>query len=141
MQAKRWNKTDLFILITAGVVAIIVIIWLAVRSGSGGYVPGGFAAVVTVNGETVLTLPLEQYQNETIIDLNELSDIPANLELKDGKIRFVNVSCPDHLCEKVGWIGTAEHQTAVCMPNRAAVTILKMDEIDTAKNPLTYPEP
>ena len=40
----------------------------------------------------------------------------------DHKIRFVNVTCPDHLCEGFGFISLPT-QTAVCMPNRVSVLI------------------
>lgn len=41
--------------------------------------------------------------------------LPVTLEVQDGKIRFVDSQCPDHLCEGFGWVET-EYDTAVCMP-------------------------
>lgn len=45
-----------------------------------------------------------------------------SFEVKEGAIRFVDVDCPDHICEDEGFV-SLEGQTAVCMPNRVALSI------------------
>ena len=81
--------------------------------------PGG-TAYVTARGERVLELPLERTPDQ-IIDLS-VYGVPASLEVKDHKIRFIHVTCPDHICEKTGWIWQ-DGQSAVCMPNRTSIVI------------------
>ena len=83
--------------------------------------PGG-TAYVTVSGEQVLELPLAQTTDQ-IIDLG-VYGIPAFLEVKEHKLRFVNVTCPDHICEKTGWVWQ-DGQSAVCMPNLVSVVIVE----------------
>lgn len=52
--------------------------------------------------------------------------INAEFEVKDGKIRVINASCPDKICEKTGFIGSAG-QTIICVPNRITVTVVGSD--------------
>ncbi len=47
---------------------------------------------------------------------------PVSFQVKDGAIRFVDVTCPNHTCEKTGFVHW-DGQTAVCMPNRVSVTV------------------
>lgn len=46
----------------------------------------------------------------------------AEFEIKDGKIRVVNATCPDKLCEKTGFIG-APGQSIICVPNKITVSV------------------
>ena len=77
--------------------------------------PSG-TAHITIRGEQVLEFSLDRAPDQ-IVNLWEYG-IPASLE-----IRFVNVTCPDHICEKTGWVWQ-DGQSAVCMPNRTAVVIV-----------------
>lgn len=60
------------------------------------------------------------------IDLAGSHGVPVSFEVKDGAIRFVDVDCPDHLCERTGFVST-DGETAVCMPNRVAVVVSTQD--------------
>lgn len=44
------------------------------------------------------------------------------LEIKDGKVRMTEASCPDHICVKTGEICCA-HQTIACLPNKVLIYI------------------
>lgn len=48
--------------------------------------------------------------------------IDAEFEVKDGRIRIVNATCPDKLCEKTGFIGSAG-QSIICVPNKITVSV------------------
>ncbi len=80
-------------------------------------------AVVSIDGNTVEVIRLADHVGSEayFVDLRQW-DVEGKLELKEGKIRFIEVSCPDHICEEQGFIGQ-ELQSAVCMPNRVAVSI------------------
>ena len=85
--------------------------------------PQGKRALVFLNGEQVYAFQLSEDTGPAIVSMAQLGyDVPVSFELKDQKIRFVNVDCPDKLCEGFGFIGR-ENETAVCMPNRVSVTI------------------
>lgn len=113
MQGKGLRRWELILIL----LALLVLAGFYLLNSRGG--PSGIAHV-NINGERVLELPLESTPNQTI-DLS-VYGVPASLEIEDGKIRFVNVTCPDHICEKTGWVWM-DGQSAVCMPNRTAVVV------------------
>lgn len=80
----------------------------------------GSYALVTVDGQAVMELNLAQTDDQQI-DLQEYG-VNVVLEVKDHQIHFLSSDCPDHLCINFGLIDH-EPQSAVCMPNRVAVTI------------------
>lgn len=57
------------------------------------------------------------------ITLREEYNVPVSFEVRSGAIRFVDVDCPDHICEQAGFLST-DGQTAVCMPNRVTVIVV-----------------
>ena len=81
----------------------------------------GATALVSIDGEQIMELKLEQEENRQI-DLSEYG-VEVVLEIKDHQIRFLSSDCPDHLCIGFGWIDH-EPQSAVCMPNRVAISIV-----------------
>ena len=113
----RVERKILFWLLAAAVAATLLLGLL--RMDRGGY---GIAQIYC-DGTLVASLDLADYQQSRIIPLSQLGvDLPVSFELKDHKIRFVNVTCPDHLCEGFGFVSLPT-QTAVCMPNRVSVLI------------------
>ena len=44
-----------------------------------------------------------------------------SLEVKDGKYHAINVECPNHDCEKVGWVNQGSSKQIVCVPNEIYV--------------------
>ena len=84
----------------------------------------GLYAEVTVQGEKVLEIPLGEKEGPATWSLQEEFGVPVTLERDGERIRFVDVDCPDHICEKTGWISMA-YQSAVCMPNRTVVTVYR----------------
>ena len=89
----------------------------------GGDAPSGQIAYLSVRGEQVMALDLSTASDQ-VISLREAHGVPAELEIRDGKIRFINVECPDHTCMRTGWVHL-DGQSAVCMPNRTAVVIAR----------------
>ena len=81
----------------------------------------GATALVSIDGEQIMELKLEQEEDRQI-DLSEYG-VQVALEIKDHQIRFLSSDCPDHLCIGFGWIDH-EPQSAVCMPNRVAISIV-----------------
>lgn len=45
------------------------------------------------------------------------------VEIKDGKVRVIDSTCPDKLCIKQGWISNVG-ETIVCLPNRITISII-----------------
>ena len=74
----------------------------------------------------------KSYKNSTNNTLENCENV--HFEIQNHQIRFVNVECPDHLCEKFGFL-SHPRETAVCMPNRVSVTIIGTDsKTDTIVN-------
>jgi len=78
-------------------------------------------AVVSISGENKMEINLAKTEDKTF-SLKQEYGVPVSLEVKDHKIRFVNVDCPDHICEATGFISRAG-ESAVCLPNKTAVVI------------------
>ena len=72
-------------------------------------------------GDNNTTLPLSLERDATYdVDTGYLT---VHIEVKDGAARFVDSPCPDHICERYGWL-REEDQTATCLPARAVLTIV-----------------
>jgi hypothetical protein len=82
----------------------------------------GATAVVTLDGEEIMRVPLNE-NDDYRIDLLADYGVPVSFEVTNGGLRFVDVTCPDHVCEKTGVI-REEGQTAVCMPNLVAAVVV-----------------
>lgn len=76
-------------------------------------------AVVSVDGKTVKEIDL------TVVEdcIFELETEPVvTLQVKQGKIRFINSECPDKTCERSGFLSKAG-DTAACVPAKTVVTV------------------
>ena len=74
----------------------------------------GRAVEVRVDGETVVTLPLDRD--------TEYACRGLTVVVKDGAAYVKDADCPDKLCEKVGPL-TKAGDVAVCLPNRVTLTV------------------
>lgn len=98
--------------------AIVIILIAAVIALFGAMRPMGGAAIVSVaDGETI-KLPLDKDGTFLI----KGGKLPVNIEIKDGKARFINSVCPDHICEGFGWL-SKEQDKATCAPARVVLSI------------------
>ncbi|MCD7839871.1 MAG: NusG domain II-containing protein [Erysipelotrichaceae bacterium] len=77
------------------------------------------------------------YQNE-LIDTVDIS-IDAtysytgsygifNLEVKDRQYHATDVECPNHDCEKMGWIKEGSTKSIICLPNEIYVIQTNAEE-------------
>ena len=79
----------------------------------------GAKAVVYFDGkDKTQVISLEEDNTYTVTE----GKIVVTLDVKDGRIRFINSQCPDHLCEGFGYICN-EDDTAICMPAGVAVLV------------------
>lgn len=86
----------------------------------------GNLAVITLEGEKILSLDLSK-EPDRVFSLQEDYGVPVSFEIQNQRIRFVLVDCPDHICEGEGFLSLVG-QTAICMPNRVALTIREKHE-------------
>lgn len=50
------------------------------------------------------------------------------LEIKDGQYRAIHVDCPNHDCEKVGWVKKGSVKQIVCRPNKIYIKQTGVEE-------------
>ena len=104
-----------------------IVIALAVIAAAGMLL----AAFQPADSEAVTALISRDNREIERIDLNALSepvtvtfkDIGVVIEAENGRIRFVESSCPDKTCVRTGWLDSPG-DTAACLPNRVVVTIV-----------------
>ena len=114
----RFTSQRVLVLVLAAFLLACGVIFLFLHRGG----TEGLYAEGTIQGEKVLEIPLGEKEVPQMWSLQEEFGVPVFLERDGGRIRFVDVDCPDHICEKTGWISMA-YQSAVCMPNRTVVTV------------------
>ena len=85
----------------------------------------GALAQISIDGKTAVTVDLKNSEDKIINLLPYGENI--EIEIKDHKIRFLSSDCPNHTCINTGFIQN-EGQTAVCLPNKTAITIIKFDK-------------
>lgn len=83
-------------------------------------------AIITVDKKTEKQIDLTLQEN-CIITLE--TEPLVTLEVKEGKIRFIDSKCPDGTCEKSGFLSKVG-DTAACIPAKVIVTVNGTDETD-----------
>lgn len=94
---------------------------------------GSIAAAVIINlsgrGLRTAVIQCGDVRHELALDKDGLfrfDGIDAGFEVKNGKIRLTNASCPDKICEKTGYIGSSG-QSIICVPNKITVAVVGSD--------------
>ncbi len=114
--AKNTNKKlDINKILIGGLIVVIAVTmafrYLTAKKGK-------IAMVQFDNVDYYYEISLEKDDTYTITEGNFV----VTLDVKDGRIRFINSVCPDHLCEGFGYISN-EDESAICMPAGVAVLI------------------
>ena len=79
-------------------------------------------AMIMVNGKNWARLDLFYSQDFEVPGPLGVS----HLEVRDGRVRFVDSPCPNKLCVHQGWIQNSG-EVAICLPNLVSVKILAAD--------------
>lgn len=124
------KKSDVFII--GALLLLCALGYAYFLSGQSGNAEEANFAVLTVRDEIVATFNLGDYQGEAQLDLSQYH-FPGRLDFKDGAVRFVDVSCPDKICESVGFIKN-ELESAICLPNRGALMIYTPEEFKNLRS-------
>lgn len=78
------------------------------------------ATAVIKNGSVIIqTVELNSDDRTFFVDG---ANGPVELELSDGRIRFVHADCPDQVCVNTGWI-SHPGRAAACIPNGILIEI------------------
>lgn len=115
-QKPTWG--DALVALTILAAAVLILIALPNRGGT------VLTAVVTMDGETVLTCPLDEIGPLTLYTVD--GEYPLTLELSANGVRVTETSCPGEDCRHMGIIAKAGQQI-VCLPNRTVVALQGSD--------------
>jgi len=115
--------------ILIGAILILSVSWL-VHFGKQAIAAGG-TAFVYEDGKPVEKVNVKE---DKIIEL-PLSKGKMDIEVKAGRIRISNSSCPHQVCVTSGWTSRS-HRTIVCVPNKMLIEI--RSENDSGYHALAY---
>ena len=102
---------------------ILIIVVLIIGIAAGLYIllnkkPGGKAVLKYGNNQS-MDIDLSKDREINL----ESNGIEIHLDIKDGAIAFIQSECPDHICERFGYIKNIG-ESAICLPAQASVTII-----------------
>lgn len=90
----------------------------------------GFTIYFTQIKKTNINVGIVEYKEKTILTFDiDKDDIytfegaygKMNLEVKNSKYRVINVDCPNHNCEQMGWNDKDSLFPIVCLPNEIII--------------------
>lgn len=106
------HKNDILLIAAVLVIAGGVWLYTFLTRTQGG------EAVVSIDGEEVMRLPLDV---DSVTELGE-GEHTNLLVISGGAASVTEASCPDHLCVRQGE-ARYDGETIVCLPNKLVVTI------------------
>lgn len=119
----KWiKKRELLLLI---ILALVAAVWIIIHHT----MPKSnkTTALISQDKKVLAEVDLSNALDE-IFSLDEIDGL--QFKISNGQICFINSGCPDHICEKYGYL-SRPGQLAVCMPNRVTINIIgKNEEID-----------
>jgi hypothetical protein len=77
-------------------------------------------AVISQNNKILKIISLDDTDYSATFEYN--GPYPGTIEIKEGRIRFLNAKCPDKVCVNTGWISRSG-QIAVCLPAGVMIKI------------------
>ena len=107
------NKKDLKLIVGCLIVSVIF-----------------YVGYLFVNSQFSGDIGIVEYKDEVLfefdINKNDIYDFEGaygqmHLEVQDKKFRVINVECPNHNCEQMGWHDTESISPIVCMPNEVII--------------------
>lgn len=101
-------------LLLAGILLLSLLFWLAFRAFS----PAGKTLAVMVDGETVMTLPMDRDTEQVIRTEGGRNTI----RIRDGKVSCIEADCPDKICVKHSEIDTVG-ETIICLPHKLVLEV------------------
>ncbi|MDQ5983382.1 MAG: hypothetical protein RUMPE_00393 [Eubacteriales bacterium SKADARSKE-1] len=118
---KLVNKYDIIFI---GCITIITALFFAFNNTFG----NKKVAVIEKDGVEINRIDLSKVENSYLINID--SKYPAVILVEKNKISFLEASCPDKICKKMGKI-SQPNQTAICLPAKITIRIDgKTNEID-----------
>jgi len=115
---KKMKKNDWILL---GIVLCVAVVFYVVRIFSADKSPG--YVKVSIDGRTAGTYDLSEDQE---IEINGGTN---RMEIKDGKVKMIEASCPDQLCMHQKAI-SLDKESIICLPNKVVLQIESRDKAE-----------
>lgn len=100
---------------------IVIAVFLALAG-----IAYGILNINKTDGKTADIYVKGEYYDTVSLDKDTVyipADVPSvKIEVRGGKIGFIESDCPDKICIHTGFLSTAG-QTAVCLPNAVSVIV------------------
>ena len=122
MKFCKKHKNDLMLICALLLLAGGIRVYMQATRTQGG------EAVVTLDGDEIMRLPLEV---DTLLPVAQAEGNANSVEICDGAVRVVAANCPDRVCERQGWI-RYDGETIVCLPHRLIVTVVGGESVTDA---------
>lgn len=86
--------------------------------------PTGTIANVYRDGECIWSVDLSKVEEPFEITFSDERG-SNTLRVERGRICVIDADCPDHVCERTGWLGDGNAAPIVCLPHRLVIRIEK----------------
>lgn len=126
MNRKKLVRDIALILITLALSTVILLVTRSHRE------QGAYVVVMVQNREmarySLAINGIYDINGDNANNANNANNGVINrIEIKDGRVRMLEASCPNHLCIRQGWI-RFEGQSIVCLPNKVTVIVRGTDD-------------
>ncbi len=109
------------ILFIGSILILAAILWIIISF----FYKGNYGSItITVNGQKYGTYSLSKNQTISINDTNVC-------EIKNGQVRMIEATCPDHFCLKQPAIDE-KGGTIICLPNKVIIEGEKESDSDSS---------
>ncbi|MGN0526157.1 MAG: NusG domain II-containing protein [Acutalibacteraceae bacterium] len=108
-----FKRTDIIIIFLISMLSLILFVCFKGNSD------GVRTAVITVDGKVYETINLET-ANDRVFTIKTTP--LTTIKIEDGSIAFINAECPDHTCEKTGFLKNTG-DTAACIPAKVVISV------------------
>lgn len=107
------NKKDMKLIAALLLLAVagVIVYWLMSRNYRGDI------GVVEYKDEIILEFDIDK---DEVYEFSGSYGI-MHLEVKDSRFRVIEVECPNHNCEQMGWHDADSLTPIVCMPNEVVI--------------------
>ena len=109
----KLRKNDIYLIIVVVILGIVAGLYIYLNKK-----PCGKAVLKYGNNQS-MDIDLSKDREINL----ESNGINIHLDIKDGAIAFIQSECPDHICERFGYIKNVG-ESAICLPAQASVTII-----------------
>lgn len=116
-------KTGDFIIIALVIILAIANIIIFVPKNK-----GRATAQIIKDGKITHKLTLDRIDKR--VEVRDKDKYNILIVAEDGRVRFEEANCPDHVCVDTGWI-SKPGQSAACVPGGIIINIIGEEESDT----------